>query len=306
MRLGSLADAHGLRRSDPAFQAAVLLGIVFVSALVGFAQIGEDYVTGDAPIVRKEVVSSLGVTLAAAYLLAFVLRMVGHVRRTHPAVLRPRALIRNAVVFSVPPVRRVVGERDQLLAFKNQFPHPPGHFYSPIPDWPTVTWEGALPDSCAGIDLNDAAQLGLLRALAQFHDEHPFAEGSRPGVRYFYESLEPAQGRSLVTLRVGVCEQLAQQERIGKRQPAHLSRGLRGQKMPTIDRSLKPTVGCPPRRHSDCRWGDGLRSSLMPGAARLYRLRTRFRMKQTRGRLRSRPLCQLRHRLRDLARSLFY
>jgi Methyltransferase domain len=190
--LWQLGGRASLRRSDLGFQGAVLLGIVFVGALVGFAQIAEDSVTGDAPIVGKEVVSSLGVTLAAACLLAFALRVVGHVWPTDPrratAVLRPRALIREAVLFSVPPVRRVVGERDRLLAFKNDFAHPPGHFYSPIPDWPTVTRQGALPDSCAGIALNDEAQLGLVRALAQFHDEHPFAEGPRPGVRYFFRN----------------------------------------------------------------------------------------------------------------------
>ena len=85
-------------------------------------------------------------------------------------------------------MRRVVAERDRLLAFKNDFPHPPGHFYSPIPDWPAVTREAALPDSCAGNDLNDAAQLKLLRALAPFHDEHPFDEDPRPGVRYFFRN----------------------------------------------------------------------------------------------------------------------
>src|SRR5207244_6584395 len=76
--------------------------------------------------------------------------------------MRPRAVIRKAVLFSVPPVKRVVAERDQLRDRWNENPHPPGHFYSPIPDWAAVVQEGVVPDSCPGIDLNDAGQLKLL------------------------------------------------------------------------------------------------------------------------------------------------
>lgn len=110
--------------------------------------------------------------------------------------MRPRAVIRKAVLFSVPPVKRVVAERDRLRDRWNEIPHPPGHFYSPIPDWAAVVQEGAVPDSCPGIDLNDAGQLELLRALAQFHDEHPFGDEPRPGVRYFLRNkfYPPADG----------------------------------------------------------------------------------------------------------------
>src|SRR5438128_4824183 len=117
--LRQLGARTWLRRSDPGFQAAVLLGIVLVSALVGFAQIGEDYVTGDDPIVRWEVELSLGVTVAAC-LLAFGMRVDGHVWRIHPrramAVPRPRALIRNAVLFSVPPIKRATGAPNRSVA----------------------------------------------------------------------------------------------------------------------------------------------------------------------------------------------
>jgi predicted O-methyltransferase YrrM len=101
------------------------------------------------------------------------------------SAVRLRALIREAVLFSVPPVRRVVAERDELKDRWNDMPHPPGHFYSPIPDWTSVVREGVVPDSCPGIDVNEAEQLELLAALAQFHDHHPFSDDPSPGVRYF-------------------------------------------------------------------------------------------------------------------------
>jgi hypothetical protein len=110
--------------------------------------------------------------------------------------VRLRGLIREAVLFSAPPVKRVVAERNQLRDRWNEIPHPPGHFYSPIPDWASVVREGAVPDSCPGIDLNDAGQLELLAALAQFHDQHPFDDEPRPGVRYFLRNkfFPPADG----------------------------------------------------------------------------------------------------------------
>jgi predicted O-methyltransferase YrrM len=110
--------------------------------------------------------------------------------------VRLRALIREAVLFSVPPVKRVVAERDQFRDRWHEMPHPPGHFYSPIPDWASVVRVGAVPDSCPGIDLNDAGQLELLTALAQFHDRHPFDDEPSPGTRYFFRNkfFPPADG----------------------------------------------------------------------------------------------------------------
>jgi hypothetical protein len=66
------------------------------------------------------------------------------------------------------------------------------------------------------------------------------------------EPLEPAQRRSLVARRVGVRQEFAEQERVGKGKPARLSWGhLRSQKMPTIDSALEASACCPLRCHSD-------------------------------------------------------
>ena len=72
--LRELGEFAWSRRSDPGLQAAVLLGIVFISGLVAFAQIAEDYLTGvDDPIVRLDVELSIAVTLAATCVLAFAM-----------------------------------------------------------------------------------------------------------------------------------------------------------------------------------------------------------------------------------------
>lgn len=61
------------------------------------------------------------------------------------------------------------------------------------------------------------------------------------------ESLESAQGRALVARRIGLCQQLAEHERVGRGQTAHLSRGpLRDQHMTAMNRALEPSVCCPP------------------------------------------------------------
>jgi Methyltransferase domain len=104
------------------------------------------------------------------------------------ADVRQRALIRKAVLFSVPPVRRLVEERDRLREENALDGFGPGHPHSPIPDWATLTPEGAVPDSCAAIDLNLRGQLELLRTLAKFHGEHSFADDPQPGFRYFFRN----------------------------------------------------------------------------------------------------------------------
>jgi hypothetical protein len=72
--LRELGEFAWSRRSDPGLQAAVLLGIVFISGLVAFAQIAEDFLTGvDDPIVRLDVELSIAVTLAATCVLAFAM-----------------------------------------------------------------------------------------------------------------------------------------------------------------------------------------------------------------------------------------
>lgn len=71
---------------------------------------------------------------------------------------------------------------------------PPGHFYSPIPDLDEVRaneqqlFENGST-SMAGIDLNEAEQLELLKTLKPFYDTQPFQAERADGLRYFFENV---------------------------------------------------------------------------------------------------------------------
>jgi predicted O-methyltransferase YrrM len=66
---------------------------------------------------------------------------------------------------------------------------PPGHFYSPLPDYADVERALNCRDfSAGGIDLNANAQLELLRKLSGFVQDHPFESKPRPATRYFFDN----------------------------------------------------------------------------------------------------------------------
>jgi hypothetical protein len=71
-------------------------------------------------------------------------------------------------------------------------PHPPGHFYSPIPDLREVKarekdiWRREAAKEIPGIDLNEQAQLELLDRLKAYYAEQPFTEEKTPHCRYYF------------------------------------------------------------------------------------------------------------------------
>lgn len=71
--------------------------------------------------------------------------------------------------------------------------HPPGHFYSPIPDLDDIaSRESQIFDrtrtEVPGIDMRSADQLGLLPGFAAFYEEQPFTEQPADGRRYGFEN----------------------------------------------------------------------------------------------------------------------
>ncbi|HEX5216129.1 MAG TPA: class I SAM-dependent methyltransferase [Vicinamibacterales bacterium] len=80
---------------------------------------------------------------------------------------------------------------------------PPGHYYSPLPDYAQVqaryqqfvpTPTGGLP----GIDLNEPGQLALLEELAAFAPDLPYTDQAGGVTRYYYENAFFPRGDGIV------------------------------------------------------------------------------------------------------------
>jgi hypothetical protein len=70
---------------------------------------------------------------------------------------------------------------------------PPGHYYSPIPDFKQVERDekrifAEWPRTIAGIDMREEQQLGLLRELLAYYREQPFTDQPSPGMRYHFDN----------------------------------------------------------------------------------------------------------------------
>ena len=119
---------------------------------------------------------------------------------------RLRAQLRHASAVAGYAVRpfatasrliRLLAERERYIQY-----WPPGHFYSPIPSLDEVRQREAevfaIPREVAGVDLNDAGQLALVRALAERYPGNPYVSGSRP-VRYTADNsnFAPAEAITL-------------------------------------------------------------------------------------------------------------
>lgn len=96
----------------------------------------------------------------------------------------------------LPPLRKLVLERDELLAAVQQLHGGdclPGHFSSPIPsraeiDAHAAHWAQRHEAPLAGIDLRPAEQLALLSQLCPLWQDLPFRSERSPGLRYFYRN----------------------------------------------------------------------------------------------------------------------
>lgn len=85
-----------------------------------------------------------------------------------------------------------------ILAFA-----PPGHFYSPIPSPEDVARHAAAkfaqgPECLAGIDLNVAAQLAMVRTLGPLTRDLTFSDEPDGATRYYYENDGFAPGDATV------------------------------------------------------------------------------------------------------------
>ncbi len=80
---------------------------------------------------------------------------------------------------------------------------PPGHFYSPIPDFKEVLanrdriW-GKMPDKIDGIDLNLEEQIELIKEFGRYYEQLPFANNHREGLRYYYQNPAYVNGDAVI------------------------------------------------------------------------------------------------------------
>lgn len=73
-------------------------------------------------------------------------------------------------------------------------PHPPGHYYSPLPSRAEVAavasrvFFGSVPDTIPGVDLREREQLKLYTTLLPLYKEMPFTDEKQPGYRYYFHN----------------------------------------------------------------------------------------------------------------------
>lgn len=92
------------------------------------------------------------------------------------------------VLFSIRPVRRL---REELETYKTY--HPPGHYYSPVPDKEYVRKNAdrifdRSSRTVEGIELREDEQKRLLESFAGFYSELDFPLEKSAGYRYWYKN----------------------------------------------------------------------------------------------------------------------
>ena len=116
----------------------------------------------------------------------------------------PRYSLLRRTVKALPPIRRLVEQRDALRAElerlrepvpverseSQELRFPIGHYYSPIPRMEEVRAREAeifaVVESLPALDMRPSAQLDLVAKLARFYTEQPFSETPSEGLRYHF------------------------------------------------------------------------------------------------------------------------
>lgn len=108
---------------------------------------------------------------------------------------RLRGALRS-LALRIPLLGRIVRERDELrrrLA-SGHGRWPPGHYYSPLPDFDALRARPesppeAPPRELPGLRLNEDVQLRLLEEFAGLYADMPFKEEKTPGLRYHFDNI---------------------------------------------------------------------------------------------------------------------
>lgn len=92
------------------------------------------------------------------------------------------------LIFGIPPVKRMQAELEKYKTY-----HPPGHFYSPVPDKEYVRANAKRifdrsNKNVAAINLNPEKQKALLLDFEKFYAEIPFPETKQSDSRYWLKN----------------------------------------------------------------------------------------------------------------------
>ena len=93
-------------------------------------------------------------------------------------------------------IEKVSAERDELRneleALKKRIWVPPGHFYSPMPDFENVTKNAErifrVPKMIPAVDLNEEEQIRFISVFGKYYAEMPFADEKTDDKRYFFNN----------------------------------------------------------------------------------------------------------------------
>ena len=103
-----------------------------------------------------------------------------------------RSIIRR-LAGRLPGLGTLLDARDRVETELSLLGHPPGHFYSPIPNAGEVERHFAAIEKheiveIPGIDLNASEQKIWLQTVAQYYPEHPFPMVQTSGYRYYFKN----------------------------------------------------------------------------------------------------------------------
>ncbi len=92
------------------------------------------------------------------------------------------------ILFKIPPVKQL---QEELAKYKTY--HPPGHYYSPVPDKEYVRKNAARifdrsKKDLGGIDIHENEQILLIEAFQAYYHEIFFTDEKVPANRYWYKN----------------------------------------------------------------------------------------------------------------------
>lgn len=98
----------------------------------------------------------------------------------------------KGLVKRIPPLKRLVQERDEARELLNKLSVPPGHFYSPFPSIDEVKENEEsiflVPRELPAVDLNGEEQMQVFDVFKGYYKDLPFKDEKTDGLRYYFNN----------------------------------------------------------------------------------------------------------------------